>query len=180
MDERVDVLNDKGEYTGSSILKSDAHKLGLWHPTIHLWCYDKKGFVLLQQRGAHKDTYPLKWDVSVAGHVESGEAIILAAIREAKEEIGIDINTEYLEQVDLITTEKKHHAHFFDREFTHIFLYPLTKDTPLKIQPEEVEAINWIPINQLENEILENNSKFIEGAQQRLLNAIAFIKSRLD
>ena len=88
MDEEVDILTDSGEYTGTTCLKSEAHKNGWCHPTVHVWLYTADGKVLLQQRGKHKKTFPLLWDVSVAGHVSAGEDILAAAKREVQEEVG--------------------------------------------------------------------------------------------
>ena len=74
-------------------LRSDVHCEGLWHRSIHLWLVDRHGDVLLQQRSRHKDTWPLHWDVSCAGHVEAGEDIgvpaVSTALRELQEELGV-------------------------------------------------------------------------------------------
>ena len=58
--------------------------------------------ILMQRRGS-KQTYPNFWDVSVAGHISSGETIHQGAIREIKEEIGLTILHNDLE---FITTVK--------------------------------------------------------------------------
>ncbi len=92
MDERVDILDEQGKPTGESCLKSEAHRNGLLHPTIHVWLYTPDGRVLIQQRGENKATHPLLWDVSVAGHVSAGEEVITAAIREVEEEVGLTIS----------------------------------------------------------------------------------------
>ena len=89
MDELVDRLDEEGNYTGQTILKSDAHRQGIFHPTVHIWFYTNQGEILMQRRGEFKDTYPLLWDVSVAGHIGAGEDIYDAALREVKEEIGL-------------------------------------------------------------------------------------------
>ena len=39
MDELIDVLDADGNYTGETILKSVAHKNGVFHPTVHIWFY---------------------------------------------------------------------------------------------------------------------------------------------
>ena len=102
MDELIDILDAEGNYTGKTAMKSEAHKKGLFHPTIHVWCYSGLGKVLLQQRGVKKEIYPLKWDVSVAGHIGAGESPEVGAFREVKEEIGVTINLEELEKIDVI------------------------------------------------------------------------------
>ena len=106
MDELVDILDKKGHYTGKSVLKSEAHKKGLFHPTVHIWCYSETGKILLQQRGANKKTFPLKWDVSVAGHMASGETPEVSALREVQEEIGVVIDLSKLEKIGVEKIEK--------------------------------------------------------------------------
>ncbi|MEP2828579.1 NUDIX hydrolase [Parvibaculum sp.] len=48
----------------------------------------KDGRVLLARRAAHKETYPDCWDI-VGGHVEPGETVEQALIRETMEELGV-------------------------------------------------------------------------------------------
>lgn len=142
MDELLDILNSNGEKTGKTALKSKAHKEGLYHATIHVWIYTSDRKVLLQQRGFNKETYPGYWDVSVAGHVHAGELIEKAAIREVKEEIGLDIAIEQLEKITVKKGERIHSNGIIDREFYHIFLLKLSAPfSSLKKQNEEVESL---------------------------------------
>ena len=53
MDEYIDIVTATGEPTGKTALKSEAHKNGWYHNTIHLWLYTKNDEILLQQR-SHK------------------------------------------------------------------------------------------------------------------------------
>lgn len=46
---------------------------------------------MLQQRNPKLIQNPGKWDQSVGGHVDEGEDYETAAVREVKEELGIDI-----------------------------------------------------------------------------------------
>ena len=59
------------------------------HPVVHLHIIDRSGRIYLQQRGAHKDLMPLRWDTAVGGHVSYGEYILEALYREAAEELGL-------------------------------------------------------------------------------------------
>ena len=45
--------------------------------------------IFLQKRADWKDIQPGKWDTSVGGHVDYGEEIELALLREAREELGL-------------------------------------------------------------------------------------------
>ena len=43
MDELIDIVDKDGNPTGESALKSEAHKNGWYHNTIHLWLYTTNG-----------------------------------------------------------------------------------------------------------------------------------------
>ena len=59
------------------------------HPVVHLHIINRRGEIYLQQRGAHKDLLPLRWDTAVGGHVSYGEFILEALYRESAEELGL-------------------------------------------------------------------------------------------
>ena len=158
-DEYIDILEKSGESTGRVALKSEAHRLGLYHASVHIWVFTEDGQILLQKRADDKDTYPGLWDVSVAGHIGAGESPKVAAIREIKEEIGLTIAQQDLNFITIYLSEKIPQKGLFDNEFHHIFLSLLT--TPidqLSLQKEEVSSVKLIRlpdfINQLDNEIL--------------------------
>ncbi|MFS4418351.1 NUDIX hydrolase [Maribacter sp. 2307ULW6-5] len=138
MDEYLDVLDAQGKPTGRVALKSEVHQKGLYHATVHVWFHTPQGQVLLQQRGKDKDTHPLLWDVSVAGHIGAGEAITSAAVREVDEEIGLQIGTGSLSSIGRFTSVQ-HHPNLLDREFQHCFLSPL--NVPLqRLSKQESEV----------------------------------------
>jgi 8-oxo-dGTP diphosphatase len=59
-------------------------------PTTICACavFVRHGHLLLAKRAPHRTAYPNCWDV-VGGHVEPGETIEQALIREAEEEVGL-------------------------------------------------------------------------------------------
>lgn len=61
----------------------------LLHKVIHVLVSDGKNGLLLQKRSIKKDVAPGRWDTSVGGHVNPGESIREALIREMEEELGI-------------------------------------------------------------------------------------------
>src|SRR5690606_15785319 len=122
MDELIDILDSAGNLTGQTAMKSEVHKKGLLHQTIHVWFYTKNGQVLIQQRAKNKDTHPLLWDVSVAGHIGAGEEIENSAIREVQEEIGLTIDSENLQKIGVFKSIHSHHKNLIDNELHHTFL----------------------------------------------------------
>ena len=182
MDELVEIFDQWGMPTGEILPKSEAHKKGLFHATAHVWFYTRTGLVLLQQRGKHKDTHPLLWDVSVAGHIASGEAYTTAAIREVEEEIGLAIRLEALEKIGIYKSVHKHSKSLIDCEFNHTYLCRL--EVPLQRltkQASEVEALELMPLLQLEKEVFDpaKTHKFVPHETSYYKAIIKAIKERL-
>lgn len=161
MQEYIAIWEENGIPTGTHCLKDEAHIKGLFHPTVHIWFYTKNRRILLQQRGKNKETFPSFWDVSVAGHVMSGESILDGALREVKEEIGLDINKKNLLQVDVRKNVNIHPNGIKDREFQHVFICELLADfNDLKIQKEEVDDIALITLDNLKFYAENRNETF--------------------
>jgi isopentenyldiphosphate isomerase len=59
---------------------------------VHLHLFDPGGKIYLQKRAASKDRFPGRWDTGVGGHVAPGETPEQAIRREAREELGIQVN----------------------------------------------------------------------------------------
>jgi isopentenyldiphosphate isomerase len=152
MEERIDVWDASGQPTGKDCPKDEAHIKGWFHPTVHVWFYTRTGHILLQQRGANKDTFPSLWDVSVAGHVHAGESIEDAVLREVKEEIGLEVYKEVLEFLNLQKNVNIHPNGIIDCEFQHVYLIELqTPIEQLVIQETEVDAIRLFSKEELEH-----------------------------
>lgn len=88
-DEYFPIVDEKGLVTGKA-KRSECHSgTFLLHPVVHLHVLNSGGLLYLQKRAEHKDTQPGKWDTAVGGHVDYGETIEEALIREVREELGI-------------------------------------------------------------------------------------------
>ena len=151
MEEYLDIWNSEGQPTGETCLKDIAHQKGLFHPTVHVWFYTPAPALLLQKRSFLKQTYPEFWDVSVAGHVSAGESILEGAIREVKEEIGLDIKASDLKPLDIRKNTNRFNNGIIDCEFQHVFLVKLdTELSQLRIQESEVDAIRLFSFEELQ------------------------------
>lgn len=153
-DEFINIVDDKGKSTGEVTLKSEAHRLGLFHSSVHIWFYTENGELLIQKRAASKDTFPNLWDVSVAGHISAGESSEQAAVREIREEIGLPIAADFLKFTGVYLEQKKPRIHIIDNEFHYIYLAELTVSVDmLDIQEEEVSAIKLIAFDDFKNHL---------------------------
>ena len=152
MEESVDIWDSEGQPTGKSCLKNEAHQKGWFHPTVHIWFYTSSPALLLQKRSLSKQTFPGLWDVSVAGHVSAGESILDGAIREVKEEIGLDIIASDLKPLDIRKNTNRFKNGIIDCEFQHVFLVKLdTELSQLRIQESEVDAIRLFSFEELQS-----------------------------
>ena len=181
-EEYIDILNADGSPTGKSCPKSEIHTKGYYHNTAHVWYYNANGDILLAQRAASKTICPLLWDVSVAGHVDSGETITHAAIRETSEEIGIEIPETLLEKIGVYECFQSYSTGIKDNEFHHTYIakidYTLNE---LTLDKNEVEQVKFVSIPQF-RDLLENsdaNGHFISSNMAYYLEVIDAIQNRL-
>ena len=83
------VVDEKGNILGS-ITRGQAHDgTKILHPVVHLHVFNSRGELYLQKRPEWKDIQPGKWDTAVGGHVDFGENVQQALLREVREELGI-------------------------------------------------------------------------------------------
>lgn len=96
--EIFDVVDENNQVTGQAT-RGEVHANGLKHRAVHIFVFNKHGELWLQQRSHLKDVHPLTWDSSAAGHLDAGEDYASAAVRELREELGIEAPTECVARV---------------------------------------------------------------------------------
>ncbi|WP_299052330.1 NUDIX domain-containing protein [uncultured Polaribacter sp.] len=152
MDELIDILTAEGKPTGKTALKSEAHKNGWFHATVHIWLFTADEKIVLQKRALTKKVFPGLWDISVAGHIGAGETIINAAKREVFEEIGLQLETKDLIKIGTRIHQISHKNGIIDNEHHHVFMAELKVSiSELSIQKEEVDAIQLFELSTLIN-----------------------------
>lgn len=163
MEEKIDVLNELGEFTGKVATRDECHQKGLWHRAVYAFIIDKKENVLLQKRSANKKMWPNMWDVTVGGHVNSNEFGRQALIREVKEELGIDIKDDEIKYLIGSTSISKK-ENIIDKHYNECYL--ITKEIDIEkidLQKEEVSEVKYFT----KREILERINNNYEGLTEK-------------
>lgn len=158
MEELVDVLNEKGMYTGKVETRENCSKHGLWHKAVCVFIINSEGLVLLQKRSATKKTWPNMWDVTVGGNVLAGEFGFQAIIRECKEELGIDLVKNDITFIgSMISTNKK--GDIINNYFNEYYIANKEVDiSKLNLQKDEVSEVKWMDKYEIIEKIKNNYS----------------------
>ena len=183
MDELIDILTPEGKPTGKTALKSEAHKNGWFHATVHIWFFTLDKKILLQKRALTKKVFPGIWDISVAGHIGAGEAILEGAKREVLEEIGLDLTDTELVKIGTRVHQVKHANGIQDNEHHHVFIAELTVPlSSLTMQQEEVAGLELWDLKvlketkNLENVLLPRFHKYYVSVYEKILNDLSVRK----
>ncbi len=152
--EYLDIVDDNGEPTGHIVERKIAHREGILHRTAHLWLLRRKDGqteVLLQKRSENKSSFPGCFDISTAGHIPAGCDYVESAIREAKEELGVDLDPRDLHETGkrfVRCDDSFFGVPFHDRQISKFFYAFCDKDEgDFVLQKEEVAAVVWMKLD---------------------------------
>ena len=117
--------------------------------SVVILVWNNKNELALQLRSAHDTSYPLHWDFSAAGGIEDGEDHLQAAIRELKEEIGIESELIFVREI-VYEDEKVRDI---------LFLYKTHYEGSFKPDASEVEKVEFFSLDKIES-MLKTEKKF--------------------
>ncbi|HEU6447887.1 MAG TPA: NUDIX domain-containing protein [Verrucomicrobiae bacterium] len=150
-----DVVNERDEVIDRQP-RSMVHAQGLLHRAVHVLVFNSRGEIFLQKRSMLKDRQPGVWDSSSSGHVDSGETYDETAVRELREEIGLDLSEGQALRVPkkenksgTLGTRPSELKKLFkidacketDAEF--VWVYRCENDGPFQLHPDEIERGDW-------------------------------------
>ncbi len=88
-----DLYSENRELLGRDHIRGEQLPIDGYHLVVHVWIRNSKGEYLISQRSANRSRYPLMWEC-VGGSVIKGEDSLQGALREVKEEVGIDLEPD--------------------------------------------------------------------------------------
>lgn len=119
------------------------HARGWLHRAVHVLLFDNTGKLFVQKRSTTKDTFPGCYDSSASGHLDSGETYEACALREIREELGLDIPLRHLRRHFKLPASKTTGWEF-------IWVYSLHGDYRPQINRDEIESGLFLTRDQVE------------------------------
>lgn len=152
--EIFDVVDESDQVTGQAT-RGEVHARMLLHRAVHVFVFNARGDLLLQQRSMFKDAHPGVWDSSVSGHLDAGEDYAAAAVRELAEEMAIR-TVEAPEEIARIAPCEA-------TGWEHVRLYRARHHGTVRFPAAEVQAAAWFPIAEIEAWIAARPEDFASG-----------------
>lgn len=138
--ELLNVYDSEGNLTDrvvprgdKSVVFSDNEHIGV----VVVFIENSKGEFLIQKTSIEKGSEYS----STGGHVDAGETHLTSILREIKEELGIEVDSEELEYLGFM---------LYDKPIR--FMYYLKKDIDINdvvVQEEEVDFVKYMNINEI-------------------------------
>lgn len=145
--EYIDIFDENNNPIDKVKEKTQAHEDGNFHRTAHIWIMNDKKELLLQKRSATKKSHPNCQDISGAGHIRTGESVIDGAIRELKEELGVEVEEKDLEYIATIKSTKNPK----NMEFGYVYLLKCNNQVEEYIfEDNEVSEVKYVYFEELE------------------------------
>ena len=147
--ELLDIVDKNGAFTGEIVERKKAQELGLLHWEVIIVVINEKKQILFQKRSANKKHFPNKWALC-SGLVISGESCDEAAVRELKEELGVEfkISDLHLLEGNLNLTR---------------FYYVITNydESQFVIQKEELSSVKWFDLDEILEKVNSGDDSII-------------------
>ena len=146
-DELIDIYDSEMNLLGTA-MKSQADNESLWRKIVHCWVVDGDK-VWLQLRGKDRLVYPALLDISVAGHLMTGETAKQAAIREFEDDFGLAVTEADFEKLFTYRLVESYRGREFRAFCPTYALHGKDKLDAVKLLSTEVDGIFEAKINDL-------------------------------
>lgn len=146
-DELLDVV-DVHDHVVRQLPRSEVYRQRLLCRVVNVFLENTRGQLWIPRRTAHKRHFPLCLDMSMGGHVESGESYEEALARELSEELRIDVQTTTCELLGYLTPRQNGVSAFMK-------VYRIRTDDSPAYNKDDFSAAEWLLPEQLLRKIAE-------------------------
>jgi isopentenyldiphosphate isomerase len=148
--EILEIVDSDDKVIGTAT-RGEIHRLGLLHRSVHIFLFNRTGDIYIQRRSSLKDRHASKLDSSAAGHVDPGETYEQTAVRELKEELGIQ---EHLVEILRVSACPE-----TDNE--HVVLFSATTESEPQPDPSEIQWGDFMKPDEVSNLMRNKPGDFV-------------------
>lgn len=152
-DELLDYVDENDNILGQ-VLRSEIDKKGLIGRIICLLIYNSIGEVLLTKVSSRKNSAG-KWRFAVTGHISSGDTPLDTVVREAKEEMGVDVFSKNIEKIMVMKMIDNPNV---VKRIDHI--YKTIHDGPYIADENEIADFQFMKPEKIDEIMLEDSNFF--------------------
>lgn len=149
------ILVDQDDNPIGTMEKMEAHRKGVLHRAFSILLFNSKGELLLQKRSDHKYHSRNLWTNTCCSHPLPDEPMEQATRRKLKQEMGIDLQTEFIYK---FVYQVKLDNGLIEHECDHVFIGTFN-GLPV-VNNEEVKDWKFIDINSLRADIEINPGNY--------------------
>lgn len=164
--ERFDAFDEHGKALGFDLIRGHEHPDGAYHKVVQIYTFNSEGQVLITLRDPRK-TFGGLWEVT-AGSVIKGETENEGALRELKEETGIEVQAS-----ELILFNH----HIEQDTLWYTYMVKVSSNPKITLQVYETVDYRWVSLDEF-NHLMLNNA-FPAPMKERHTNALEKFKTHL-
>ncbi len=136
-----DLYDEQRRLVGTDHVRGEELPDNCFHLVVHVWIKNSNGEYLISQRAADRPTFPLLWEC-VGGSVLKGETSLQGALREVKEEVGLDLDARTGKVI--FTKTRKTVGQVKCNDIMDVWLFPYDGEVNLeKATTREVSQTRW-------------------------------------
>jgi isopentenyl-diphosphate delta-isomerase type 1 len=154
-EELLDIVDDHDRIIGRAP-RHHVHAHGLKHRAVHIFVFNPAGELLVQKRSRSKDTFPGCYDSSASGHLNAGEDYDACALRELREELGLNPAPAQLRKHFKIPACPQTGWEF-------VWTYSIQTDAAVAPNPQEILWAEFWPVERVRALILQQPEKCAPG-----------------
>lgn len=165
------ILVDENDQPIGTAEKLLAHEQNLLHRAFSIFIFraSPRRELLLQQRALSKYHSPGLWTNTCCSHPRPDENMIAAGKRRLQEELGFSTDLKELGWFH-------YNAHFpnglSENEIDHVLVGIISDDSVIKPNPDEIHAVKWVAIDDLQAELAKHPEQFTPWLKQAMEIAI--------
>lgn len=142
-----DLYDENRNFTGRDHVRGEKIPDGYYHLVVEVWIRSPKGEYLISQRSASRPTFPLQWEC-VGGSVLKGEDSLTGALREVREEVGLELSPEagnlLFSEVGRVVRGVPFH------DILDVWLWEYDGEADLKnATTDEVAQVKWMTVDEI-------------------------------